>query len=95
MRDETYIGNSVHNKQTNLSYKSKKRIRKPPEEWVRVENTQEAIISRDVFEKVQQQIAGRRRQMKDAQPQIFSGLVRCADCGWSMSFATNRQNKTP
>ena len=41
------------------------------------------------------QIASRRRQQKDATTQIFAGLVKCADCGWSMRFGTNRQNKTP
>ena len=35
----------------------------------------------------------RRRQQKDATTQIFSGLVKCADCGWSMRFGTNSQNK--
>lgn len=45
LQDETYIGNSVHNKQTNISYKNKKKVRKPKEEWIRVENTHEAIIS--------------------------------------------------
>ena len=95
LQDETYIGNSVHNKQTNISYKNKKKVRKPKEEWVRVENTHEAIISRDVFEQVQKQIASRRRQQKEATTQIFAGLVKCADCGWSMRFGTNRQNKTP
>lgn len=95
LKDETYIGNSVHNKQTNISYKNKKRVRKPQEEWLRVENTHEAIISKDVFTQVQEQIAGRRRQMKDATTQIFAGLVRCADCGWSMSFGTNQQNSKP
>ena len=25
----------------------------------------------------------------------FSGLVKCADCGWSMGFCTNRANKLP
>ena len=95
LKDETYIGNSVHGKQTNISYKNKKRVRKAETEWFRVENTHEAIISREVFEKVQEQIASRRRQMKDSTTQIFAGLVRCADCGWSMSFATNRQNKNP
>lgn len=39
--------------------------------------------------------AKRRRSQKNAVTQIFAGLVRCADCGWSMRFATNRQNKTP
>ena len=95
LKDETYIGNSVHNKQTNISYKNKKKVRKPQEEWFRVENTHEAIISKQVFEQVQEQTANRRRQQKDATTQIFSGLVKCADCGWSMRFGTNRQNSKP
>ena len=95
LRDETYIGNSVHNKQTNISYKNKKKIRKPKEEWFRVENTHEGIISKEVFEQVQGQIANRRRQRKDATTQIFAGLLHCADCGWRMNFGTNRQTKNP
>ena len=95
LKDETYIGNSVHNKQSNISYKNKKKVRKPEEEWFRVENTHEAIISRKVFEQVQEQISSRRRPQKDATTQIFSGLVKCADCGWSMRFGTNRQNSKP
>ena len=95
LKDETYIGNSVHNRQTNISYKNKKKIRKPKEEWFRVENTHEGIISKEVFELVQEQIAHRRRQMKDATTQIFAGLLHCADCGWRMSFGTNKQTKNP
>ncbi len=95
LKDETYIGNSVHNKQTNISYKNKKKVRKPPEEWLRVENTHEAIISKEVFYQIQEQIASRRRQMKDATTQIFAGLLKCSDCGWAMSFGTNKGNSKP
>ena len=95
LHDETYIGNTIHNRQTNISYKNKRRIRKPQEEWVRIEGTHEPIVGKAVFEQVQEQIAHRRRQMKDATTQIFAGIVRCADCNWSMSFGTNRANKTP
>ncbi len=95
LRDETYIGHTIHNRQTNISYKNKRRIRKPVDEWVRIEGTHEPIISKAVFEQVQEQIAHRRRQMKDATTQIFAGIVRCADCNWSMSFGTNRANKIP
>ena len=95
LKDETYIGNSIHNKQTNISYKNKKKIRKPKEEWVRIENTHEAIISKDVFYHVQNQIASRRRKQKDGTSKILSGLVKCADCGWSLAYGENRQNKTP
>ena len=76
-----------------MSYKNKKSVRKPESEWFRVENTHEPIISKDVFNQVQKQIASRRRPMKSGRTQIFAGLVKCADCGWSMSYA-ERQYKT-
>ena len=95
LKEETYIGHSVHNKQSNISFKNKKKVRKPQEEWYRVENTHEAIISADVFRQVQEQIAHRRRKQKDGTTQIFSGLVKCADCGWSLSYGENRQNSKP
>ena len=95
LKDETYIGNSIHNKQTNISYKNKKKVPKPKEEWVRVENTHEALVSKDVFDRVQEMIETRRRKQKDGTTQIFSGLVKCADCGWSLAFGMNKQNKKP
>lgn len=95
LKDEIYIGNSVHNKQTNFSFKDKRKVRKPQDEWRKVENTHEPIISKEDFESVQEMMASRRRQQKDGTTQIFAGLVKCADCGWSMRFGTNRQNKTP
>ncbi len=90
LSDETYIGNSVHGKQTNVSYKNKKSVRKPESEWFRVENTHEPIISKDVFNQVQKQIVSRRRPMKSGKTQIFAGLVKCADCGWSLSYCNHK-----
>ena len=95
LKDETYIGNSIHNKQTNISYKNKKRIRKPKEEWFRVENTHEPLVSKEDFDRVQELIATHRRKQKDGTTQIFSGLIKCADCGWSLAFGMNKQNKKP
>ena len=91
LTDENYLGNSIHNKTSVKSFKLKKQTRNPTSEWVRVEGTHEAIISKDVFDQVQRQIASRRRQRRDGTTQIFAGLVKCADCGWAMHFA--RQNK--
>lgn len=95
MKDETYIGNSVHNKQSTVSFKSRKKIRKPEEEWYRVENTHEPLIDKDVFRQVQEQIKGRRRERKDRTTQIFAGLVKCADCGWTLRYSRNNAAKTP
>lgn len=95
LKEETYIGHSVHNKQSSISFKNKKKVRKPQEEWFRVENTHEAIISDEVFRQVQEQIASRRRKCKSGTTQLFSGLIKCADCGWSLAYGENKQNKTP
>lgn len=95
LKSETYIGNSVHNKQTNISFKSKHKVRKPQDEWWKVEGTHEAIISKEDFQKVQELIKSRRRERKDGTTQIFAGLVKCADCGWSLSYGENKQVKNP
>lgn len=95
LKNEVYIGNSVHYKQSTVSFKSKKKVRKPESEWFRVEDTHEPIIEKEVFYQVQEQIKARRRKRKDSTTQIFAGLVKCADCGWSMRYGTNKANKTP
>ena len=86
LTSETYIGNCVHYVQTKISYKNKKLVRNPPEKWVRIENTHEPIVSKEVFEKVQQQIANRKRSQKDGTTQIFAGLLKCADCVRAMQY---------
>ena len=95
MKEETYIGHTIHYRETNISFKNKRRIHKLQSEWVRVENTQEAIISEQVFRQVQEQIASRRRERKNGTTQIFAGLIKCADCGWSLAYGENRQNSKP
>ena len=52
IRSEVYIGNMVQGKTGTLSYKSRKLINKPEEEWIRVEGTHEPIISREVWDTV-------------------------------------------
>ena len=32
---------------------------------------------------------------KDATTQIFAGLLKCADCGWSMTFGRNANANNP
>ena len=95
LKDETYIGNTIHNRQTNISYKNKKRVRKPEDEWIRVENTHKAIIDKDLFSQVQEQIANRRRKMKTGETHIFAGLIKCADCGKALSISTHAHSAAP
>ena len=86
LKDENYIGNSINNRLSVMSFKNKKLTRNPASEWICIENTHAAIISKDIFEQVQMQIASRRRTQKNGTTHIFAGLLRCADCGQTMKF---------
>ena len=92
VRNEVYIGNMVQGKTGTISYKNKKLISKPEDEWIRVEGTHEAIISRDVWDTVQS--IDRKRVRKNAASDgirsIFTGLVYCADCGFKMRNHTEK-----
>ena len=77
-----YVGHTVNFKTCKKSYKCKKRINLPKEEWVVFENTHEPIISQHDYDLVQQLRESKRRpQKKCSEPNPFSGIVYCADCG--------------
>ena len=86
IRNEVYIGNMVQGRSSTVSYKCRKAVIKPKEEWVRVEGTHEPIISRDVWETVANMDRNkfRKREAPKGKSSIFTGLVYCADCGFKM-----------
>lgn len=86
LRNEVYIGNMVQGKSGSLSYKTKKLVSKPKEEWIRVEGTHEPIITRDVWDTVVS-IDLKKVRKPDTEGgarSIFVGLIYCADCGFKM-----------
>lgn len=95
LTNEVYLGHLVQGKTERISYKVKKVMEKPEEEWVRVENTHEAIISADDFAIVQNLLKadGRvRPEKKEINP--FMGLLFCGDCKEQMVRRVNRYKET-
>ena len=92
LRNEAYIGNMVQGKCGTLSYKSKKLVSKPKEDWIRVEGTHEPIISREIWDTVVaiDQKRVRKSDTADGVRSIFTGLVYCADCGFKMRNQVER-----
>ena len=91
LRDEMYIGNMVQGKCQKINYKTKATRDCPPEEWIRVENTHEAIIDRDDFDRVQKMLQkGVKGSAKSGSIDLFAGLLKCADCGHALIKKVNR-----
>ena len=90
LTNEMYIGNMVQGKNSTISYKIKQCRAVPKEDWIRVEGTHEPIIDKETFELAQSlfcrniRVAPERREID-----LFSGLVRCADCHRAMNKKTN------
>lgn len=80
LRKLEYLGHTVNFRTTKESYKSKKLLLNSPDDWVIIENTQEPIIEESVFWTVQNIRQGRRRVTRTGEPDMFSGLLWCADC---------------
>ena len=90
-----YTGCTVNFKTYSKSHKLKKRLQNAPENQRIFLNTQPAIIEEQVFERVQELRANKRRPAKQAERQgLFSGLLYCDDCGSKLHFATGK-NMTP
>lgn len=83
--NKTYLGHMAGLRSTTLSYKNKKLIRHPESEQILVENTHEPLITQELWDIVQDVRQHKKRAPKHMdEPNMFSGLVYCADCGRTM-----------
>ena len=91
LQNETYIGNMVQGRTARVSYKSKKCLRLPPEDWAVVEGTHEPLVDAESFRRVQQLIASRRGTRSRTYDFPLKGLIFCRECGRPLAVL-NRKN---
>lgn len=91
LTNEAYLGHMVQGKREKINYKLKKSVDKPRAEWIRVENTHEAIIQPDQFGIVRNLLGtdGRVSPVTE-ENSLFSGILFCGDCGEQMVRRVNR-----
>lgn len=80
LKNEVYIGNTVQNKVSVVSYKVKKLRKVEKEKHIRVDSTHEAIINKDVFEKVQILHRNRAKKVIKQYDYLLRGLIYCKHC---------------
>ena len=88
-----YTGCTVNFKTYTKSLKFKKRLQNPKENQRIFEGTQPAIIEHGQWERVQILRENKRRPTKTGKTSMFSGLVRCADCGAKLYYCTSNSYK--
>ena len=91
---QEYCGDVINFKSYSKSYKIKRRIENPEENRAIFLNVHEAIIDRATWEKVQSMMKGTRRKRPSVsqEPSVFSGKLKCPECGGNLNFHFNQGN---
>ena len=81
LTNENYTGTLVQGKDEKINYKVKRSVRKPEEEWTKVPEAHDAIISKEDFEIVQELLKiDTRAGNGEKKAHIYAGLLFCGDC---------------
>lgn len=91
LKNETYIGNMVQGRSRKISYKSKKVLRQPPENWVIVDGTHEPLVDPGTFQRVQMLVNSRKYTRSRTYDFLLKGLIFCHECGHPLAVL-NRKN---
>lgn len=95
LTNEIYLGHLLQGKTEKISYKLKKIVEKPREEWIKAENTHEAIIMENDFRIVENLLkTDGRVSPSSGETGFFAGLLFCGDCGEQMIKRVNRYKDT-
>ncbi|MCI8964891.1 MAG: recombinase family protein [Clostridia bacterium] len=93
LTNQVYIGNTVQNKRSRISYKNRKLRANPKDEWVIVENTHESIIDKAIFEKVQKMnIAQKYQRNEKKNHYLLGGLLICYECKHKIGVKNGRNS---
>ena len=85
-----YLGHMVNFKTHKQPYKIKKAVDNPKEQWRIFPNTHEPIVDEETFNRVQELRKNKRRPTRTGKTNMFSGIVRCADCKAKMYYCTTK-----
>ena len=89
LTNEVYRGHLVQGKQGTTSCKDPKKRVYPREDWIIVRGTHEPIISREVWDKAWERMENSKVPSQRGTEGIFSGKVRCLQCGGAMASTKN------
>ena len=82
IKNRMYVGDMVQHTQTNISYKSKKKITLAENLWIVVKNTHEPLVDREIFMSLNnRKNKNRTYQKRTRQERLLEGLLFCKECG--------------
>ena len=92
LKDPTYKGALVLNKYE-TDYMTKKTSKTPKKDWIIKEDTHEAIIDKETFNKVQEMLENKFVKPNQKYNYLLKDLVYCKNCGAKMQYKSRARTK--
>ena len=93
LRNEMYTGTMIQGKRKKINYKVKKVVDMNEQDWIKVENTHEAIVPKELFDVVQKIMeTDTRVSPNEENVYLLSGLIKCGTCGQNMIRRMSSKN---
>lgn len=93
---EEYLGHTVNLRTRTKSYKDKRKVDNPKEDWLIFKNTHEAIIDQETFDIVRKmrnhKRSNQRYKNRAGHENLFAGIVFCGTCGRKHYFCPQEKN---
>ncbi len=89
-----YLGKLVSQRYKTKSFKDKRIVPRPEEEWITVENTHEALVDQATFDTVQRRIEIKQPPSWADSTNIYRGLLFCGGCQTRMVFTCRKGRKS-
>ena len=92
LQNPVYIGTVVQNKTRKISYKSKKKINTPKDEYLYMENHHQPIIDLETWDIVQKIFENKEEQRISENDELLKPFLYCAHCHNHLSIAHRKRH---
>ncbi|MBQ6380307.1 MAG: recombinase family protein [Clostridia bacterium] len=87
LKNQTYLGHTILGKTKKMSFKSKKKVDLPQEEWAVTKNTHTPLVSEEQFDLAAKFMGMNTKRWHEFEPcrqSIFNGIIFCKNCGGAL-----------
>jgi DNA invertase Pin-like site-specific DNA recombinase len=95
LNNYSYLGHLYYGRRGKLSWRLEKIVRQDEENWIKMLNTHEPIITQETWDLAHTVLSRKTKSCHNNAPkQIFAGLLKCSDCGYSLSYTKSSYSKS-
>ncbi len=87
LNDKTYLGLLISGKRRKPSFKSKRIVKMPEEDWIIVEGVVPQLVSQQLWDDAHAKLDSRKRESTSGFDNIFAGLIKCDKCTHALGIA--------